>query len=708
MKRWLYLFGIALYLLTGPVLAAEANETAEPFALAPSLRDHLPPDAIAYARIPNIWGMLAAPKGNQFDQAMTHPAMQQLVDTLQAATAARVQDTLRGPALLLGKFLAEQARSPLELAAMPQGQMPLPKVLATVAMDFSSHTDVNAWLERLATQLPLQVINTAAPDKPAVVAVFGQMLEVHFASEQQRLYVLYGGNAGNGAIPAWLDSLATPKTHPMWPSEQAVDRSGQGLFVWLNPPRVLAALDQAGMLQPAAGLRGLGLAEAGSLSLGLGTSREKGRLRVQLDMPPVGLRAFIPQVAGAPSVTAAGQPQALLNLSLPTPKEYHRLERTLLNLAEDEARAAYEQWRTRVETILGMPPAELLNVVGPDLMLLLDASGSFLVLQQRDPARLEQLLDHVVAQQGLEHVQREVKGQALHHLAVPAAESSELLTTESDLAPWLQSLAEIPTHIYWQDTGEYLFFAALPQILLDRAAHPSHQPVADWLAATQQVDPDNALLLLSGRLKDLPRRFYYSRLGLLQALADSLDAPLDLFALPPASDLDLAAAGAFSLKLESSAERLALELSFEGSPFEPVLTAGGIGTVALVGATAAVAIPAYQDYVTRAKVAQVRATVEQLQTMLEAFYAAHDRFPTEGEILRDQRWHTGPIDNVRSLTVLPDTGEIEVLFTDGDGFDDGGRVIYIPAPGEVGLQWRCRSTLDQAYPSLTEDCRRLE
>ena len=58
----------------------------------PYLRTVLPPDALAYVRIANPWGLLGVPKGNMFSEALASEGVKAAMSALQGAI---VQQLLR-------------------------------------------------------------------------------------------------------------------------------------------------------------------------------------------------------------------------------------------------------------------------------------------------------------------------------------------------------------------------------------------------------------------------------------------------------------------------------------------------------------------------------------------------------------------------------------------------------------------------------------
>lgn len=122
--------------------------------------------------------------------------------------------------------------------------------------------------------------------------------------------------------------------------------------------------------------------------------------------------------------------------------------------------------------------------------------------------------------------------------------------------------------------------------------------------------------------------------------------------------------------------------------------------VPLLGILAAIALPAYQDYVMRAKVAQLG---QQVKVVAEA--AAMQReslghWPDELAQIPG-----GPQGTRAELTQDPQTGAIEVAISDVNQMLDGKHIVFAPVQGEDGqLRWTCYSD-DLKAGALPQWCR---
>lgn len=125
--------------------------------------------------------------------------------------------------------------------------------------------------------------------------------------------------------------------------------------------------------------------------------------------------------------------------------------------------------------------------------------------------------------------------------------------------------------------------------------------------------------------------------------------------------------------------------------------AGGSGfliTIAMVGVLAAIAIPAYQDYLGRATIAGVLAQTGPAKSAVEAYATEHNQWPTEiGQLQLEQtEFHAGKAANV--ALELGENGQIHFRVT-GGRFKGEALIMTPEAIIEdkklKGFTWSCHS-----------------
>ena len=117
--------------------------------------------------------------------------------------------------------------------------------------------------------------------------------------------------------------------------------------------------------------------------------------------------------------------------------------------------------------------------------------------------------------------------------------------------------------------------------------------------------------------------------------------------------------------------------------------------VAIIGILAAIAIPQYQNYTTRAKVTEGISLASSAKTGVSEFYQSQGTLPTSNDQagLPAQGDITG--NNVRQVAV--GTGGIITTTYSGTPID-GETIIFTPTTGAGSITWACTcGTLDSEY-----------
>jgi len=718
MWKWLG-WMLAGGLVAGGVVTAHAATAMRPVEPAlpetlvsqpPHLRNVLPENALAYLRVPSPWGALATPSGGTFDRAFGSRPYSEAVQALRRALPAVLADEISPETMVLVELLLTHARSPLELALVPPSDpaLPMPDLLATLAVDFADGAALNVFLKRLAESSPFfNLIIEMNPEGAAAVSLAGLPALLQFDAVSGRLYLMAGASASPKALAA-LVGQRPGRFHVMHGQEARIDAGGQGLFGWISPPAVLEFLALSGQADQMVQLQAFGAADMAAVAFGVGTVDGKSRIRAVVEMPRTGFRAFVPLAGQQIEFAAAGEPNWLLLLSLPDGAAIAELEGLVAGIAPPESMAQYHAAKRELADKLGYTVEAMADAIGPEMLVLSDAAGQYAALRLRDRERFRQLVGQLAKRDGYRLEKRNVAGRDYFHLATPALfeprepdEGDRGDASQAGFGSWLIGrLATLPGHFFWTEEGDYLVLADLPQVLIDRSYVTERVPLATWLAEQQALDASGSWLLGTVRTEGIPQMMYQFQLQLLLALADLVGSPLDIFALPTAREAGVSAVGAYSFSIDSTDRELALELSYEHNPLE-ILAAGGGGAtaLALVGITAAIAIPAYSDYQVRGQLVggiELTAGVREATAIL---YLRENRLPTQVEV--DALVGALP-DYVESVTIDPDNGVITITFAI-DALGDERHVYLGPQVDEGEISWSCSSDISNKH--LPEFCR---
>jgi len=132
--------------------------------------------------------------------------------------------------------------------------------------------------------------------------------------------------------------------------------------------------------------------------------------------------------------------------------------------------------------------------------------------------------------------------------------------------------------------------------------------------------------------------------------------------------------------------------------------------VAIVGILAAVALPAYQDYTARAKIAEPLALMSGIKTDLYETYVAEGAFPAAGSQqetdLEAMLVNSGVVTAAAYTLVSASSATVDVTLGSINADVDGEQLQFALAAGSTGLSMTCApfaATLEVKY--LPSECR---
>jgi type IV pilus assembly protein PilA len=122
--------------------------------------------------------------------------------------------------------------------------------------------------------------------------------------------------------------------------------------------------------------------------------------------------------------------------------------------------------------------------------------------------------------------------------------------------------------------------------------------------------------------------------------------------------------------------------------------------VAIIGILAAIAIPAYQDYITRSKVTELATAADACKVSVADYFQSQATFPPT---MAASGCSNQVTKYVTSLAVTADTGVITVTATTGaNAIDPAAAGVYVLKPTVTAngqLDWACNAGAGSTIPA---------
>jgi type II secretory pathway pseudopilin PulG len=619
------------------IAAADTNAIAG-IARTAELRSQLPPNTYAYIRLPSGWN-LARPDGRPLDSALATQAHVDLIAKLKRATAEDPlieQAGMRPIALLL---FADWA-GPVEIAFVDAAGYPSLASMFLMAMPLAldSVDALNARIAALGKDSPILEAPLNAEGRGRLIAQ-AMPNALRFDAEKRMLYVLSGFGADDKKLTELLSAGTREAPASMAELEQGIDPLGNGAFAWMDLTRARAMLFP--VQSDSAPINRDFLDHLEAAAAGWGTVDGRGRLRVAVRAPQARWLRYLAVEPGRADFTTRGATSVAASLHLPSHEQIQAFIDDIGTNFGAEAATEYARAMANAGALKLDTWRALMETFGPELIGFSDSAGGYVAVRVRDWDAHRAAMTRFAEAAKAPVRTLSIEGVSVQSISIPSWTSTALDETlaqqaaseaaqaaQAQTSAMLRLYGRIGTHLYWVEDGDYLLFGGVPQALVDRARAESPAPLAPWLAAHGH-DLNDTVVGLTYATQDVHRAMYYAYLGMLNTLADALGADVDLTGMPSASALGLPRDGAFGLALRATAEQMSVDLVYEQSPLEGLTTsqAGGMTTVAMIGILAAIAIPAYDDYTQRAKVAQALSTLGAAKVAIAEYAVAQGRLP---------------------------------------------------------------------------------
>ena len=652
------------------------------------LNSMLPSNTLAYLRIPNVWGFLASPKGNALSNALKDNQHVTLVKNLREALFKTLQPQKIGKKKLSSLFFYH-LRAPVEIAVLaPLNNKPAdPLLLIHTRVNFKSTAVLNQYLNELSQEVPgLKLAQPVAATSPG---------EIHYQKLRYKLYydaatrdvTLVGSRSIDTVDANRLKAGLQKHKHPMSAMEQKIDASGKGLFVYLDLDATYSAL---GNTVPEIGMMRMSLVFAKQVAAGWGVANGKSRIKMIARMP-WDFHAYTSVMGKDLPLTSAGIPDIIAVLAIPGPGHWRSLRAMLTASPQGKS---FTSLLAQTQQALGVSVEQVLESVGPNLVLLYDKTGEYLALQIRDKKKFRLMLDKLIAARKLHYKKTKQAGITIHYLKVPISADNDIAKD----APFPLNLHFAQKmHFYWAEEGDYIVLANVPQMLTDRARFPNKLTLGDWLKQSQRQDTENTALLLSTTINGSARASYYYYLQILQVLGDTFSYPVDLTKLPSAAELNFPVQGTYGFQLDLMRDGLSVELTFENNPLEFIVASRSLLAIAVVTVTAAIAIPAYTEHAKRVKISAAVNAANSYKTAVSQYYQANKKFP---DAAAASKITSSPRHRHASYRIRIEPGTGKIIAT----IRGSGKITLVPTAGGNTLTWSCVTTIQ--YRLVPSQCRR--
>ena len=676
------------------------------------LRQRLPESSLAYLRVPSMVAMFSAAKGNVFSGILQSPVHQKLIRKLEQGLYKTFATETGGMIKPLGQLWLQHIRAPLEIAVLSnEHKQPLPKILVVTRLGFADKDSFHAFIDNwVKSDSRVYRLGKAEKQNGYVSLVSGPFsIEMHYQEQSRLLNVLVGMGVNRKELDQRYSALSVNTKHAMYSQEAQIDSSHGGIFAWFNIEKIMPVI---GNVMPPEKFQELKdrafLKDMRSVALGMGVSRGKGRMSILADFHEGRISKFIPSGDMKADVMTAGKPKLVFGMTVPDAKQFKVLEDNLILPAYKDSTGEYLAFKEMIKTKAGVSIEDLLSVMGPEILYVRDQVGEFSIVAIRDQKKYKKLFEAMRKQLKFDYEVREVEGVKIHHSRMTSYQIEDFRDAlrakskrKADKAgekvkgnPLLDLMVRIKTHSYWIEEKGYLVGASVPQLLIDRARYKQKVSIHDWLQKEQSQNTSNALMALSLRIKGVPQALYYTYLEILNVLADFTNTKIDLYQMPTFRNSRLPVSGAYGIQFSSSSNRLGFEISYEATPLE-VMGQNVTTAAVVVGILAAIAIPAYQDYVLRSKIAVTYNRTSRARVWIRQFWDKKGRFPERSDIAKfDFDGIMSP--DIQRVTIIPGKGTL-ILTLNGASAVAGKRLTIEPVVGEGGMYWRCGGELENKY-----------
>lgn len=561
------------------------------------LNQSLPEETVAYLRLPNPWSGFSK-KDDSFKYALGNEQHVQALRKIQQGVYDNIITNLQDPVKPLVEFYVEHTTAPMEIAFVSQnsGQ---PVLFAATKLDYADADAFNQAIKTLTQGMPNARLMPEEGETKGFVSFGPTSAYYQYDIANKQFLLISGMGVSVSSLEAAAESIKANDKHSMLALENNIDSSHQGLFAWVSPKNAMPLMQMGVPPEQLSKLKEFGIDQANGVAMGYGVSAGKTRLKLLVDMPDVGVRQFLPIVDNAVDFKTVGEPKSAAFLTWPTEKQLNRIIKNI-DKFEPDFKKGWLKFGQDFKAETNLSFNTLIHSVGPEILRINDDAGVYWVVNH-NKADFKNALKGYQEYLKADYDVVNKNGIEIHHLKMPMVQQDVLDEFPVGKSPLPSIVGRMDQHLYWTVEDDYIVYSSVPQVLIERAKRGPDTDLAQWLESTQGIDYSDVLLGYTTSVEDLSRDSYHYYLEALNQLGDISGADIDLMSLPTAGELGFPDKGAIGITLNSGEKYFGLEFSFENGASDLLVGGGGTSAVAVVGVLAAVAVPAYQDYVLRAK-----------------------------------------------------------------------------------------------------------
>ena len=669
------------------------------------LRNKLPEKTLAYMRVPTLWNLFFEGNADSLYPALSHSNNKAEVIKLQQALLDTYLSKIPDAYQTHFKLIMKSIETPLEMAitnAVDDSMVPN-FLMGTTLKDFSQ-TDLQTLIDSLVAE-SANVVRVLSPlSDTGKAALMAQMIPIYLDYDlaSGKLAILAGPTASQKTLEELLSQTqAHDSLNNIMDYENSVDQSGKNHEAWFNI-KAIYQQNQAMIPPPQRTMmEQMGVADMEFIWMGTAQHSGKGEFIFHIQMPDKGLRNLLPRVDENFDIQTAGTPDLAFVFTLPTAEQITQAFAFVksINPNMQASEQPIKEGLLKINEAIGMDIADFLNAYGQQIFIVKDDSGLWFAQKIINKNLSDQINDVLHTKLNGKTIEKTLAGVAIEETSFSLFELLKQFEPLDDNDSEL--LGEIfygNQKLYTQEENGYFLWAAVPQILADRANSNTKQSLKSFLQNELQLNWNQSILAWATESEYVSRDAYHTYLEVISFMANIAESDVDLFNFPTAQSFNLPKKGRFGVSLNSSPDFLSLRVSYEHSLLESLSGSNGMFVVAITGILAAYAIPAYQDYTIRAKVMGKMLRVIAIRKHVEEIKTQSKDYPTAEAIVN----MFGESDD---YIYNEENGSFTLLF---DNINDSTLMHkylnIIPNINEEGdIEWYCESDINTAQ--LPQSCR---